>query len=267
MILISYLFVALVGLSLGVLGGGGSILMVPVLVYLFKVEATLSTTYSLFVVGVTSFMGSLSYMKRSQVDYLGALSFLIWSLLGVSLVRIFLLPAIPKSFSVMNIEIEKGVLTLIVFSVVMIAASLSMLFSKKDEVSHRLNSSYPRDRLRNLLVAFFVGVLTAFIGAGGGFLIVPALVKFEKLPMRIAVGTSLLVISLNSIVGFISSLADTARIDWAFLTSISIVTVFFVFLGSLISKTLDSVKLKKTFGIFVLSVGVFVLIQNVFLKS
>ena len=267
MIFLSYFFVALVGLSLGILGGGGSILMVPVLVYLFKIEATLATTYSLFIVGVTSFMGSLSYMKRSQVDYLGALNFLIWSLLGVSLVRIFLLPAIPKKIFIMNVEFEKSILILIVFSLVMIAASLSMLFSKKDEEEKGLRSSLLLEKIKSLGVAFFVGALTAFIGAGGGFLIVPALVKLEKLPMRLAIGTSLLVIALNSLVGFLSSFAVSEKMDWIFLLSLSTTTIVFVFIGSFFSNKLDSLKLKKTFGFFVLSVGLLVLLQNVFFKG
>ena len=194
-----YLASILIGISLGLIGGGGSILTVPVLVYLFSVDAVLATTYSLFIVGTTSVVGSLSYFKKGLVNIRTAIVFGIPSIVAVFLTRAYIVPAIPKEiFSIGNFTVTKSILLMLLFAVLMIFASYSMIKKNKqtpDETLQKQQINNPFIFIHGALV----GIVTGLIGAGGGFLIIPALVNILKLPMKTAVGTSLIIISINSL--------------------------------------------------------------------
>jgi uncharacterized membrane protein YfcA len=259
-----YLASILIGISLGLIGGGGSILTVPVLVYLFGINAVSATAYSLFIVGTTSAVGSLSYLKKDLVNIKTAVLFGIPSIAAVFLARTYILPAIPQEiFDIGSFTITKSILLMLLFAVLMIAASYKMMIkstngNENEKQIKKLN--YPV----SILYGIFVGLVTGLIGAGGGFLIIPALVNLLKIPMKIAVGTSLLIISINSITGFLFSL-NHSIIDWKFLLLISAIAILGILIGSFLSSKINGSKLKPAFGWFVLVMGIYIIFKETIL--
>src|SRR5690606_2157183 len=212
-----YLASIFIGIALGLIGGGGSILTVPVLVYLFRIDTVLATAYSLFVVGATSAVGSFSYFTKGLVNIRTAVVFGIPSIIAVYLTRTFIVPAIPNEvFSIGNFTVTKNMLLMLLFAVLMIFTSYSMIKKEKDvtdEASQKQQFNYPLILVEGTLV----GILTGLVGAGGGFLIIPALVLLSKLRMKDAVGTSLVIIAAKSLIGFFSESSESL-IDWIFLS-------------------------------------------------
>ncbi|MDZ7935827.1 MAG: sulfite exporter TauE/SafE family protein [Emticicia sp.] len=255
----------LIGVSLGLIGGGGSILTLPVLVYLLHISPVISTAYSLFIVGTTSLVGSASFMRKKLVNYRAALVFAIPSFTTVFLTRKYLVPAIPDPlFNISGFEISKNVGIMVFFALIMLAASYSMIKSKKEEKeidTGELKFNYPMIALEGALV----GMLTGIVGAGGGFLIIPALVLFARLPMKMAVGTSLLIIAAKSLIGFLGDLSNI-QVDWTFLLPFTALSVVGIFLGTYLSKFIPGEKLKKAFGWFVLVMGIYIITKEVFFK-
>lgn len=263
-----YVAALLIGLSLGLIGGGGSILTVPVLAYLFGFNPVMATAYSLFVVGSTSLAGTYSFYKRGLVSLKTALIFGIPSMAMVYLTRKFIVPAIPEAiFTVAGFEVTKGILIMVLFAALMVFASFSMIKGRK-KIMGELKSDEVQEQKFNypaiLLEGAIVGFLTGLVGAGGGFLIIPALVIFSKLDMKLAVGTSLLIIAAKSLVGFLGDVANY-DIDWNFLLIFTGISVVGIFLGSFLSKKIEGNKLKKGFGYFVLVMGIYILIKEIFL--
>jgi uncharacterized protein len=255
-----------IGVSLGLIGGGGSILTVPVLVYLFGVDVVTATAYSLFIVGITSAVGSFSYFKNGLVNLRTAVVFGLPSIAAVYATRAWIVPAIPKQVGYLgNYEVTKSGVLLLLFAVLMIAASYSMI--KKTKPSAKAIASQQQRFNYGLILieGLVVGTLTGLVGAGGGFLIIPALVLLSKLPMKEAVGTSLVIIAAKSLIGFMGEGSETV-IDWIFLFKISAFAIFGIVIGSLWSKRVDGNKLKPIFGWFVLVMGVYILINEAFFK-
>lgn len=259
--LVGYLASLLVGIALGLVGGGGSILMVPILVFLFDVPPVDATSYSLFVVGVTSFIGAFPKIRQNLVSFRTAMVFGIPSLVAVFLTRKYLVPAIPEVvWQSGDLVIQRSFLLMMLFGIIMLASSISMI-KKSDcidcDENEPQNFNYPLILLEGVLV----GVLTGLIGAGGGFIIIPALVTLSKLPMKMAVGTSLIIIAVKSLIGFGGDLhAGVIQIDYQLLIFITLLAVVGIFIGNGISKRVDGEKLKIGFGWMVLVMGVSVLI-------
>lgn len=253
-----------IGISLGLIGGGGSILTVPVLVYLFSLDAVLATAYSLFIVGSTSVVGSFSYFKKGLVNIKTAIVFGIPSIAAIFLTREYLLPAIPQDvFTIGSYTITKNMLLMLLFAILMIAASYSMIRKDgqaNDGATHKQQFNY----FQILLQGIFIGVVTGLIGAGGGFLIIPALVNLLKLPMKTAVGTSLVIISINSLMGFLFSLSHTS-VQWGFLLSIASIAIIGILIGSYLSTKIKATKLKPAFGWFVLVMGIYIIVKETLL--
>lgn len=251
----------LIGLSLGLIGGGGSILTVPILVYLFHIEPVLATAYSLFIVGATSIIGTIPKYKAGQVKINTALLFGIPSILGVFLTRTFILPQIPYIlFSGSNFSITKNIFLMVLFASLMIAASYSMIKSSKTikaSPSSATQLNYPLI----ITLGAMEGFLTGLVGAGGGFLIIPALVLFTQLPMKEAIGTSLLIIAAKSLIGFLGDLSHS-EMDWSLLGLLSGIAILGILIGNRLSRKIDGQKLKKGFAWFVLTVGVYILIRE-----
>ena len=252
-----------IGISLGLIGGGGSILTVPVLVYLFKVDPVLATAYSLFIVGLSSLVGAFPKYKAGMIDLKTAVVFGIPSIIAVFLTRKVLVPAIPATlFEVGGISVTKALAMMILFAVLMVAASVSMIRDKKKEETL---SSEPRvfNYPMILLEGAVVGVLTGLVGAGGGFLIIPALVMLSKLPMKQAVGTSLLIIAAKSLIGFTGDVSENAaNMDWVLLSIVTGLAIIGIFMGNQLSKKVDGAALKKGFGWFVLVMGIYIIIKE-----
>jgi uncharacterized membrane protein YfcA len=266
--IIGYLASIVMGLSLGLVGGGGSILTVPILVYLFGVDPVLSTTYSLFVVGLTSAIGSFSHFRKGNVNLKTAIIFGIPSILSVYGVRKFVMPAIPESlFTVGSLEITKPLGVLILFAVLMLLASYSMIRkpSLNGNGKHKKEDEKPHNYALIFAEGIVVGGVTGLVGAGGGFLIIPALVLLAGLPMKEAVGTSLLIIALKSLIGFTGDLGNDLNIDYRFMLLFSAFAMVGILAGSYLTKHISNEKLKPAFGWFVLVMGVYILVKEILL--
>ena len=250
-----------IGISLGLIGGGGSILTLPVLVYLFGLSPGSAISYSLFIVGATSLVGSLNSYRKRLIDFKTAFLFGVSSVITVFVTRKFLLPLIPHTIEIGNYSLPFSVLTMVLFAILMLMASIKMITAKPI-----IEESIPTDNSFYLLLLYGIGIglITGFLGAGGGFLLIPALVLMLKLPMKKAIGTSLLIIALNSIVGFVAD-AGTYKIEWNFLLTISAIAIGGVLTGSFLSKKIEAEKLKKGFGWFVLIMGIYIIVKEVFL--
>lgn len=258
-----YIGAVAMGLSLGLIGGGGSILTVPILVYLFGIGAELSTAYSLFIVGLTSLVGSFSHMKMGNIHWRTAIVFGIPSIISVYLTRHYVVPAIPNPvLSTGSFVLSKDIAILLFFAVIMVLASYSMIRKSKpksDVVEGEVSFNYPMILAEGLIV----GAVTGLVGAGGGFLIIPALVLLAKLPMKQAVGTSLVIIASKSLLGFLGDLEKrSAEIDWQFLMIFSAIAVIGIFTGAALSKKISGDKLKPAFGWFVLVMGIYIIISS-----
>ncbi|HTI10387.1 MAG TPA: sulfite exporter TauE/SafE family protein [Puia sp.] len=256
-----YVASALIGISLGLIGGGGSILTMPVLVYLFNVAPALATSYSLFVVGSSSLVGAWKSYKNGLVSIKTALLFGMSSIGTVFLTRKFIMPAIPEQIGhVGSYTITKALLIMVLFAVLMLVAAVSMIRSKtKGKADAVRDKNIPLPGL--LLNGLGIGLVTGLLGAGGGFLLIPSLVLLVKLPMKEAVGTSLLIIALNSLIGFTGDLGHHI-IEWRLLLTISLLAIAGIFVGSIISKRMSGEKLKAGFGWFVLAMGIYIIVRE-----
>ncbi|MEN9700573.1 MAG: hypothetical protein RLZZ301_1771 [Bacteroidota bacterium] len=261
---IGYLAAVLIGISLGLIGGGGSILTVPVLVYLFHVDPVLATAYSLFIVGLSSLVGAFPKWKAGLVDMRTAVVFGIPSIVAVFFTRIWLVPSIPNLIvNWGSLSFTKAMAMMILFAILMLAASISMIREKKsDQSEHELPQvfNYPMIVVEGLVV----GTLTGLVGAGGGFLIIPALVMLSKLSMKKAVGTSLLIIAAKSLIGFAGDVTENAALmNWNLLLIITGLAIMGIFIGNLLSKKVDGEALKKGFGWFVLVMGIYIIVKEI----
>ncbi len=250
----------LIGVSLGLIGGGGSILTVPVLVYMMHVDPVLATAYSLFVVGSTALVGSISSWRKGLVNLKTAIIFAVPSLISVFATRKFIIPALPDPvFSLGSFPISKDLAIMVLFGLIMLIAAFSMIRDKKEtkEGEGELSFNYPMIAVEGL----GVGLLTGLVGAGGGFLIIPALVIFAKIPMKMAVGTSLMIIAAKSLIGFTGDLGNQP-IDWSFLLLFTGLSIAGLFVGEYLSKFISGALLKKGFGYFVLGMAIFILVKE-----
>lgn len=265
--IIGYIASLIIGISLGLIGGGGSILTVPVLVYLFGVEPVLATAYSLFIVGLSSLVGAFPKYKQGLVNLKTALIFGIPAIAAVYATRRFIVPLIPDHvFSIGGFVVTKNILMMVLFAILMVFASVSMIREKNkngngngSEVNGEQKFNYPLI----LLEGAVVGILTGLVGAGGGFLIIPALVLLSKLPMKQAVGTSLLIIAAKSLIGFTGDLSHYTM-DWKLLLIVTALAIAGIFIGDGLSKKIDGNKLKKGFGWFVLVMGIYIIVKELF---
>jgi uncharacterized membrane protein YfcA len=258
-----YIASVFIGISLGLIGGGGSILTVPVLVYLFGIDAFLATEYSLFIVGISSMVGSFSYFKKGLVDLKTAFIFGIPSIISIFVTRNFLLPLIPDEvFRMGNFIVSKDIFLLLLFAGIMITASYKMI---RKRVESKIETFPSENNNTTLAVAegSVVGILTGLVGAGGGFMIIPALVNLLKTPMKTAIGTSLVIISLNSLIGFFSTF-NAMKIQWNLLGTISAIAIGGILIGTQLSKKIDGKKLKPAFGWFILVMGIYIIIKELF---
>lgn len=260
--LYGYIAAIFMGLSLGLIGGGGSILTVPILVYMFSVKPLIATSSSLFIVGSTALAGAVLAHKRKQVDFKTGLQFAVPSFVGVFVTKSLILPLIPEQiFSAFGVSVTKGLLVMGFFAILMVLASSAMIRQKKNKPFDHVISQKHRGRAISSQ-GLLVGGVTGFVGAGGGFLIVPALVNLLGLSMRTAVGTSLMIIAANSLFGFGVSIAKGLVVEWFLLLSILAMALLGLFVGSFWSKKVSDQKLKMGFGYFILIMGALILLDQ-----
>lgn len=261
---IGYFVAGLIGVSLGLVGGGGSILTVPVLVYLFNVEPTLATAYSLFIVGTTSLVGGVQSAMKHLVDFRAAVLFAIPSFVGVYLTRRYFVPLLPDTlFTLGRFDLTRDMGIMIFFAIIMLIAAISMIRNRPAEYPAGRPLKYNYSMI--IVEGLVVGVLTGMVGAGGGFLIIPALVLFARLPMKKAVGTSLVIIAVKSLIGFLGDVGSGQQVDFRFVIIVSLIAIAGIFFGGYISRFIESGKLKTGFGWFVLVMGIYVILTEVVL--
>ncbi len=258
--ILGYAGALLIGLVLGLIGGGGSILTVPILVYALTLNPVLATAYSLFVVGATSLVGAVKNMIKGMVDFKTAIIFAIPAFIAVYLTRAYVIPAIPEElFEIGSVVVTKNLAIMLFFAIIMLLASISMIRNKrKEDVGDtQISYNYPLIIIEGLVV----GAITGIVGAGGGFLIIPALVLLAKLPMKKAVATSLFIIAIKSLIGFLGDVQNLT-IDWPFLLSFTALSIVGIFIGIWLNKFIDGKKLKKAFGYFVLIMGIYIIYKE-----
>lgn len=256
--IIGYSLALLVGISLGLIGSGGSILTVPILVYILKIEPFLATAYSLFIVGSTALVGGVKNAINKNVNYRMVLLFGIPSLLAAFSTRAYLLPLVPDNIPLGFANVSKNIVLMILFAIVMLSSSIKMIRPKKSQQTTGEPKTY-----RLIAQGGLIGILAGTVGAGGGFLIIPALIFFANIEMKQAVGTSLFIIAIQSLFGFLGDVNNTS-IDWILLLTFSSISIIGIFIGIFLTRFIPDNNLKKGFGYFVLLMAIYILIKEVF---
>ena len=262
---VGYILAVFVGMTLGMLGSGGSILSVPILVYVMGIEPTLATAYSLFVIGTTSLVGGIHKARQNLVDFYKVILFGMPAVISVFLTRKVFVSKIPEIiFSFEGFIVNKSVLIMVVFAIVMILASILMIKPVTEKI---VDEDIKLNYFKIALMGILIGIVSGFVGAGGGFLIVPTLLFFANTPMKMAVGTSLFIVSAQSLIGFIGDVMGDQIIDWKLLELFTLASIIGIFIGNFISKMVDDAKLKKSFGWFVLTMGIYIVIRELLLSQ
>ena len=250
------------GFVLGLLGGGGALLSIPVLVYLFKIEASVATGYSLFLVAITASIGAVQNIREKFIDYTAALYYGIPSVITVFVVRRFVMPSLPKVFFHINgYAVDKNHFILFVLCLVMFIAAYKMISSANtntDDTPHETN------HFKLAFYAIFIGAFLGLVGVGGGFLMVPALIYFANVSPKKAIGTSLLLVAINSFIGFAGDVSSSTSIDWKFLCIFSLFSITGVILGNYAATLIHNNKLKVYFGWFILVVAILMVVKELF---
>ena len=263
--ILGYISALVIGVSLGLIGGGGSILAVPVLAYLFLLDAKFATAYSLFIVGFSALVGGIKQHFKGYVDWRTSIVFGIPAIIGVTVIRKFVVPILPDVlFSFGDFDFTRRMAMFGLFAVLMVPAAFSMLKGRKEVKKHEGETKYNYPLI--LIEGLVVGGITGMIGAGGGFLIIPALVILANVEMKVAVGTSLIIIAFKSLLGFFLGDAMTLDIDWVLLSIFTGISLIGIFIGSYLSNFIDGNKLKKGFGYFILVMAVFIFYMEFFVK-
>ena len=262
-IILGYLGALLVGITLGLIGSGGSILSLPIFVYLFGLNPIIASAYSLFTVGITSLIGSIKNIKYKLIDINTVLYFSLSSAISVYITRKYLIELIPDEIiSIGNLIITKEKFLMLFFSLLIYFAGIAMIKKRIDKRQNlRRKSKY--DKVLILVEGAVVGVVTGLVGAGGGFIIIPVLVLFSKLNMKNAIATSLVIISIKSLIGFIGDI-ENHTIDWEFLITFSLISILGIYIGQAIGLKIDGSKLKKGFGYFIILVASCVIIKEIY---
>lgn len=265
MIILSYLLALLIGLSIGIMGSGGAILAVPILYYVAGYSMQEASVYSLFVVGISSLVGAIRNWYKGFVNLQAVLYFGISSVFSVYLTRLLIVPNLPDpifQFGRVKLPLEMGLLVL--FASLMVMAARSMLSKQEDALQGEFNFNSAKTILQVVMMGLLVGTLTAVLGAGGGFLIIPALVLYLRIPMKTAIGTSMVIVAMNALNGFITAVvsAHHQTIDYFFLTVFSIMALTGLFVGLVVAKRINPDRLKKSFAYFILIMGLFIIVQQ-----
>ncbi|MCO6460849.1 MAG: sulfite exporter TauE/SafE family protein [Saprospiraceae bacterium] len=261
--IMGYLGALLMGISLGAIGGGGSIFSVPILVYLFGVNPVIATGYSLFVVGTTSLSGSLSHIRNGNINWRAVFFFGIPSITSVFITRTLIVPNIPNPvFAETIFEVAKPRFFLLIFAFFMLAAAFAMTRKKKVKSDSDKGTNF----LKLTSAGFFEGALTGLVGAGGGFLIIPILVLLGKVEMKKAIGSSLVIIAVKSLMGFMGDMHNDVRIEWNLLIPFTLVAIVGIIFGSAIANKMPNEKLKPLFGYFIFIMALIILFKELFLK-
>lgn len=262
--ILGYIGALFVGLVLGLIGGGGSILTVPILVYFLGFSPIVATGYSLFVVGSTALVGTLRNIKKNTIDFKTAIVFAIPSIITVFIVRSLVIPNLPEViYSIGDFSLTNSLFIMLLFALTMLLAGWSMITSKDLNTDSKIKEFDITHYFTIGTQAIGIGALAGLVGAGGGFLIVPALVLLVKLPIKKAISTSLFIISIQSLIGFLGDL-KTLEIDWEFLITFTIISIVGIFIGLALSKKISAKRLKRGFGYFTITMAIYIVFKELF---
>lgn len=262
MIYAAWFALILMGFILGLLGAGGAILTVPILVYLFGKSSSEAIIYSFFIVGVLSVLAAIPGIIRRQFNFMAIVWFGIPSVIVLFIFRRFLLPLIPDQIILNStFSLSKDSLLMLLFGIVVGWAGYSMLRTKPSTL---IESEGISSKWRAMKIGIGLGILSGLLGVGGGFVIIPALVVLLGLEMKQAVNTSLVIISLNTMVGFASSFQNIASLDWVFLTKMNLIAIVGMVGGLVWRKSINQTYLKVIFAYTLLLVGVIILTKEFF---
>ena len=255
--ILGYLALLFVGLMLGTFGGGGAILSVPILVYLFSLDTVTSTAYSLFIVGNTSLVGSILKYRTQMVDFRTVILFGIPSLAVIFITRNWIIPNIPEVLLITEgVSYTKRGIILSLFALFMILSAKPMIAQNWSDGKRQVGR-----RVFLIPAGMITGLLTGLVGAGGGFIIILVLLYFTSLPYKTIVGTTLTIISVNSLFGFTGDVLNRA-IDWPFLLLITGLAVTGILLAGQLTRKIANEQLQVAFGWFVLFMGLSILLQE-----
>jgi len=258
-----YIAAFVMGLTLGSLGSGGSILTVPILVYLMGVAPVTATGYSLLIVGAAAAFGALRYYKQGLVNVRASITFALPSVIAVYLTRAFLMPAIPDPIISAPVTLGKDMAIMVLFAVLMIVSALMMLRNSR-KLTPPKEAKQPVWLI--LIEGAVVGVATGILGAGGGFLIIPALVLLIGMPMKEAVGASLLIIALKSLIGFIGDVQAGIELQFPMLAVFFAATFCGIWAATKIAGKFDSQKMQRFFAFFTLTVAMVIVTMEIWKK-
>jgi uncharacterized membrane protein YfcA len=251
-----------IGLSLGLIGAGGSILTIPVFVYILKKDPVSSSVYSMFVVGISSMAGSIQSILNKLVDFRAVVVFGVPSVIGVFIARKTIFPYIPDEFSIGSFNISKDMLLMLCLSSLMLLAARRML--KPAITNGPFRQADKQVMISLILRGLLVGIVTGLLGIGGGFLIVPALYLLVSLPVKKAIGTALLIITINSLFSFLNSYTSM-DIDWLLLMKFSMGAIIGIIVGTKLSQKIPGDYLKKTFAWIILGMSFYIVYKQFFL--
>ncbi|NBV68140.1 MAG: sulfite exporter TauE/SafE family protein [Flavobacteriia bacterium] len=259
-IIAGFILLVFVGISLGLIGSGGSILTIPILLTFFGLSTEMAFFQALFVVAISSFWGSLLSFYHRRVDLKSLLFFGIPSVIGVVVTKYLLLPLVPLDwFTLWGFHFTKDIGSLFLFVILMVMASLKMIAKPKEGVPNVENKSDVLFVLQGVLV----GSLTATISVGGGFLIIPFLVIYRGLEMKKAVGTSLVLIFINATLAFLLGFKNMPQLETNSLLFMGLSASIGMLIGVYLQRFMKGEALKRTFGFFVLAVGIYVLFSTI----
>ena len=254
-LLISLIASSIIGIAIGLLGAGGSILVMPVLVYILGLPPTIATTYSLGIVGISSAIAAMRTSRDQKVNAKVIFTFAFPAMFSIMIMRAFIMPALPKVLKIGMLQISIDSFSMIILSILMLISAQRMISQKK------LQGDESNDISLSLLVltGFFIGVLTGFTGIGGGFLIVPAMILIGRMNVKEAAFTSMILIAMNALPGFFVDILNGKNLEWGLFTLLTIASVFGGYAGIMLSKRIRQDLLRISFGIIIALLALFIL--------
>lgn len=257
-LLISLLASSIIGIAIGLLGAGGSILVMPVLVYILGLPPTIATTYSLGIVGISSAIAAMRTSLDEKVNVKVIFTFAFPAMFSIMIMRAFIMPALPKVLEIGMLQISIDSFSMIILSILMLISAQRMISQKKlqGDESHDISLSLL------VLTGLFIGVLTGFTGIGGGFLIVPVMILIGRMNVKEAAFTSMILIAMNALPGFFVDILNGKNLEWGLFTLLTIASVFGGYAGIMLSKRIRQDLLRISFGIIIALLALFILIKE-----
>ena len=267
-LIVSYAIGLLIGLVMGLIGGGGSVVL-PTFIYLLKINEILATAYTLLLVGVTAIFGAVPRVRAKQVDFASVVTLGIPIFIGTMIVRYGIQHVPENLFSIGSVRVTRQMAILLIFASILLLsfASMAGFIGKNLKPRTNFRKDSPVAYYVTLMsCGLLIGLISATVGAGGGVMIVPLLVLVMGVEMKTVIGTSLTIMAIKSPVSFFLSDAITLRdqIDWWFLLTFGSIMIVGAIIGSRLAKRVDSDSLKKGFAWFILLMACYIFIKEIF---